>query len=75
MGPVLWEQPLPQPRAMSWSFSVQEAQRTQLALLVPEDLGFFNFKDIYAKILKAALRAVEFNSHSPASPKVLKILT
>lgn len=54
---------------------MQEARRTQLALLVPEDLGFFDFKDIYAKILKAALKAVKFNSHSPNPPKVLKILT
>lgn len=50
LGPVPGEQPLPQPGATSRDFSAQEARRTQLALLVPEDLAFLDFKDIYSEI-------------------------
>lgn len=69
LGPVLWEQPLPQPDATVWNFSAQEAQRTQLALLVLEDLAFLDFKDIYSEMFKAALKAGTSNSHSPNPPK------
>ena len=54
---------------MSWHFSAQEAQRTQLVLLVPEDLAFLDFKYIYSEIFKAALKAGKPNSHSPAPPE------
>ena len=61
--------------ALRAGISQRKQQRTRLALLLPEDLAFLDFKDSYSEIFKAALKAGKSNSHSPNPPKAFNILT